>query len=148
MDISKIYSKEEFGFYLAGLLEGDGHISIPAYGKTKLNRILNPRFVFTFHRNDIELYKNIQSELKGKGRFEYKGENTARYIIGDIEGIKILISILQNKLRTHKNITFNKLIQFMNTKYALNIDKSILNNSEINKNSWFTGFIEADGHFG
>ena len=65
-EISKSYSKEEWWFYLAGLLEGDGHISIPAYGKTNLNRILNPRFVFTFHRNDIELYKNIQSGLKGK----------------------------------------------------------------------------------
>jgi hypothetical protein len=71
--ISKFYSKEEFGYYLAGLLEGDGHISIPAYGKTTLNRILNPRFVFTFHQKDIELYKNIQLELKGKGRFETKG---------------------------------------------------------------------------
>ena len=119
-----------------------------AYGKTNLNRILNPRFVFTFHRNDIELYKNIQSVLKGKGRFENKGENTYRYIIGDIEGIKILISILHNKLRTPKNITFNKLIQFMNTKYALNFEESILDNSEINKNSWFTGFIDSDGHFG
>ena len=54
----------------------------------KKNRILNPRFVLTFHRNNIELYKNIQSELTGKGRFEYKGENTYRYIVGDIEGIK------------------------------------------------------------
>lgn len=123
-EISKFYSKEEFGYYLAGLLEGDGHISIPAYGKTTLNRILNPRFVFTFHQKDIELYKNIQLELKGKGRFETKGENTGRYIIGDIEGIKLLINLLHNKLRTPKNITFNKLIQFMNNKYALSIKES------------------------
>jgi hypothetical protein len=40
--------------------------------------MLNPRFVFTFHQNDIELYKNIQIELKGKGRFENKVENTSR----------------------------------------------------------------------
>lgn len=33
------------GYYLAGLLEGDGHISIPALGITTLNRILNPRIV-------------------------------------------------------------------------------------------------------
>ena len=79
---------EEFGFYLAVLLEGDGHISIPAIGKTTLNKIFNPRFVFTFHLNNIELYKNIQLELDGIGRFENKGENTCRYIIGKIEGIK------------------------------------------------------------
>jgi hypothetical protein len=48
--------------------------------------------------------------LKGIGRFEKNGENTGRNVVGDIEGIKILIHILQNKLRTPKNITFNKLI--------------------------------------
>jgi hypothetical protein len=36
----------------------------------------------------------------------------------------------------------------MNIKYALNLKKSILDKSIINNNSWFTGFTEADGHFG
>jgi len=85
--------------------------------------------------------------LGGIGRFENKGENTSRYIIEDIEGIKKLIHILKNKLRTPKNITFKKLIQFMNTKYALNFKESILDNSKINNNSWFIGFTEADGQF-
>jgi LAGLIDADG endonuclease len=89
---------------------------------------LNPRFVFTFHQNNIELYKNIQLDLGGIGRFEYKGENTCRNIVGNIEGIKKLINILHNKLRTPKNITFNKLIQFMNAKYNLNFKESILDN--------------------
>ena len=40
---SKFSSKEEFAFYLAGLLEGDGHIGLPSIGKTSLNRVLNPK---------------------------------------------------------------------------------------------------------
>jgi hypothetical protein len=56
------------------LFEGDGSINLPSIGKTTLNRILNPRFVFTFHWNDIDLYKQIQLELKGIGRFEKKME--------------------------------------------------------------------------
>jgi hypothetical protein len=36
----------------------------------------------------------------------------------------------------------------MNTKYNLNFEKSMLDNSEINENSWFTGFTDSDGHFG
>lgn len=39
--------KEQLGFYLSGLLEGDGSISLPSIGKSKLTRILNPRIVFT-----------------------------------------------------------------------------------------------------
>ena len=44
---------DQSGYFLAGLIEGDGHLSIPAKGKTTLNRILNPRIVFTGHINNI-----------------------------------------------------------------------------------------------
>jgi len=63
-----------------------GHISLPAAGKTTLNRILNPRIVFTSHINNSGLYACIQSELGGIGRFQLTGTNTLRYIIGDIKG--------------------------------------------------------------
>jgi len=54
---------------------------------------------------------------------------------------------LHNKLRTPKNITFNKLIQFMKSKYNLEFEVSNLDTSDIGSNSWLTGFIEADGNF-
>lgn len=143
-----IYSRDQFGHYLAGLLEGDGHISISALGKTTLNRVLNPRFVFTFHKKNLKLYKLIQSELGGIGRFQSKDRDVLRYIIGDIKGINILIRLLHNKFRTPKIITFNKLIQFMTTKYNLNFEESLLDLSKINSNSWFTGFTDAECYFG
>jgi hypothetical protein len=148
MSTNNIYSRDQFGHYLAGLLEGDGHISIPALGKTTLNRVLNPRFVFTFHKKNLKLYKLIQSELGGIGRFQSKDRDFLRYIIGDIKGINILIRLLHNKIRTPKIITFNKLIQFMTTKYNLNFEESLLDLSKINSNSWFTGFTDAEGYFG
>ena len=43
----------QFGYYLAGLLEGDGHISLPFLGNTTLNRVFNPRIVFTSHENNL-----------------------------------------------------------------------------------------------
>jgi len=63
------FSKDQLGFYLAGLIEGDGCISLPAIGNTKLNRVLNPRIVFTSHINNIGLYAFLQFELGGIGRF-------------------------------------------------------------------------------
>nr|QJQ35206.1 LAGLIDADG endonuclease [Fusarium ramigenum] len=138
----------KLGYYLAGLLEGDGSISLPSLGVTSLNRILNPRIVFTSHINNIGMYAYIQSELGNIGRFQKSGENILRYIIGDKESILLFINLVHGKLRTPKNKRFNDLINFINNKYDLNIPESLLDNSSFTDNSWFTGFTEADGHFG
>ena len=139
---------EKLAYYLSGLLEGDGHISIPSLGSTTLNRILNPRIVFTSHINNLGFYAFIQSELGGIGRFQSSGNNTIRYIIGDKVGILFIINLIHGKLRTPKNITFNKLIEFFNNKYSLFIAESSLDESDFSTNSWLVGFTEADGHFG
>jgi hypothetical protein len=41
--------------YIYNKKEGDGSISLPAIGNTTLNRVLNPRIVFTSHINNIGL---------------------------------------------------------------------------------------------
>ena len=145
---SILATKNNLCHYLAGLLEGDGHISIPALGNTTLNRVLNPRIVFTSHINNLGMYAFIQSELGNVGRFQITGENILRYIIGDKAGIMLFINLIHGKLRTPKNKRFNDLIKVFNVKYSLGISESLLDNSDYTNNSWFTGFTEADGHFG
>jgi len=130
----KFNSKEEFGYYLAGLLEGDGHIGLPSIGKTSLNRVLNPRITFTSHINNLEMYLYIHNQLDNIGRFQVT-ENILRFIIGDIQGINLVINLIQGKLRTPKNIRFNQLIEFLNNKYELNIKESSLNRSDLYSNS-------------
>ena len=139
--------KNNLGYYLAGLLEGDGSISIPSLGNTTMNRILNPRIVFTTHIDNLGLYAFIQSELGNIGRFQTTG-NVLRYIIGDKNGILVFIHLIHGKLRTPKNKRFNDLIQNFNVKYSLNISESHLDFSAFDNNSWLTGFAEPDGHFG
>jgi hypothetical protein len=141
-------NNNNLGYYLAGLLEGDGHISLPSLGVTTLNRVLNPRIVFTSHINNLGMYAFIKSELGNIGRFQTSSDNVIRYIIGDIKGIMLLVNLMHSKLRTPKNIRFNDLIKFMNTKYSLDTPESLLDNSNLLNNSWFTGFTESDGHFG
>jgi len=147
-NIKVFKNNNNLGYYLAGLLEGDGHISLPSLGVTTLNRVLNPRIVFTSHINNLSMYAFIQSELSNIGRFQTSGNNVIRYIIGDIKGIMILINLMHGKLRTPKNKRFNSLIEFMNAKYSLDTPESLLDNSNLVNNSWFTGFTESDGHFG
>ncbi len=142
----KFSSKEEFGYYLAGLLKGDGQIGLPSIGKPSLNRVLNPRITFTSHINNLEMYLIIHNQLGKIGRFQVTG-NVLRYIIGNIEGMKLVINLVHGKLRTTKNIRFNQLIEFLNNKYNLKFKWSSLDRSSLYSNSWFTGFIEADGHF-
>jgi len=69
-------------------------------------------------------------------------------IIGDIKGIMLLIKLMHGKLRTPKNIRFKDLIKSMNTMYCLDTPESLIDNSNLVSNSWFTGFTESDGHFG
>ena len=141
-------NNNNLGHYLAGLLEGDGSISLPSLGVTTLNRVLNPRIVFTSHINNIGMYSFLQSQLGNMGRFQRSSENVIRYIIGDKESILFIIHLVHGKLRTPKNKRFNDLINFMNNKYNLNISESLLDTTDLTNNSWFTGFAEADGHFG
>ena len=82
-NFNNLTTTKNYGYYLAGLLEGDVNISIPALGHTTLNRVLNPRIVFTSHINNLNLYAYIQSELGNVGRFQAVGKNAIRYIIGD-----------------------------------------------------------------
>jgi hypothetical protein len=134
-NIKVFKNNNNIGYYLAGLLEGDGHISLPSLGITTLNRVLNPRIVFTSHINNLGMYAFIQSELGNIGRFQISSDKVIRYIIGDIKGIMLLVNLMHGKLRTPKNIRFNDLIKFMNTKYSLDTPESLLDNSNLVNNS-------------
>jgi len=143
----KLVKNEDLGHYLSGLLEANGCIELYSIDKTSLKRVLNPRIIFTSHKFFLNLYFTIYSKLEYIGRFQQTGD-VLRYIIEDIKEINFLINLIHGKLRTSKNIRLNELIGFLNNKYGTDIDQSPLDSSDLYSNSWFTGFIEADGHFG
>lgn len=50
-------------------------------------------------------------------------------------------------MRTPKIISFQRLIDWLNYRFNLNIEKLNIDNSFINSNSGLSGFIDADDHF-
>jgi hypothetical protein len=142
---NKFNEYKDIGSYLAGLLEGDGHIDIQSDDST--SKKVNPRLVFTFHKNNLSMFKQL-NEYIGSGFFKTGLGNSMRYIVADKQGVIKLINLINGKLRTPKVITFHKLIDKLNLSESLDISKLPIDISALDNNSWLAGFTEADGYFG
>ena len=155
----------QLGSYLAGLWEGDGHISVPfplssplpASKEEKGDRGLNnkaakpekqryPYLAITFTNKDEPLVIHLQTLLGGNIRYKYK-ENALVWTIGSRDQLISIVKLMNGYLRTPKIYDFNQLIIWLNTKYNLNIKEYLPNNSALNENGWFSGFFDADGGF-
>jgi hypothetical protein len=138
---------EFIGPYLAGLFEGDGHIvlskSIIVNSKVKNT---SPSIAITFVNKDLPLINNLIKIFGGRLRFKDK-ENAIVWIIGSQKELVNMINLLNGYLRTPKIIKFNELIVWLNNKYNYNIPIHSPDTSDLIKNGWLAGFIDADGGF-
>lgn len=57
--------QNQLGFYLAGLIEGDGSIIVPKTIRSKKNKLLYPVIKITFVNKDLPLANKIKEVLKG-----------------------------------------------------------------------------------
>ena len=142
---NKFIKYENVGAYLAGLLEGDGYIEIQRENSD--TKKVNPRFVFTFHKNNLSLFEELHNFI-GSGFFKTGDGNTMRFVIADKQGVIKLINLMNGYFRTPKILTFHKLIDKLNKDYSLNILKFSIDHSALDSNAWLAGFAEADGYFG
>jgi hypothetical protein len=136
---------ENAGAYLAGLLEGDGHIDIQRED-TETKKV-NPRFVFTFHKNNFNLFEQLHNYI-GSGFFKTGAGNSMIFVVADKKGVIKLVNLMNGYFRTPKILTFYKLIDRLNMSYSLNILKLSMDHSSLDSNAWLAGFTEADGYFG
>lgn len=123
---------EEFGFYLAGLIEGDGYFG-------------DRRFEIAFHMDDISSAYYIKKRIGYGSVLFLKNKNSVRYVLRHKAGLFKVLSLVNGKfLGQHK---INQLI-FHNYSKIFNI--SILPNANFNivNNHWLAGFADADGSFG
>jgi hypothetical protein len=127
----KNLNDEDFGYFLAGLIEGDGW-----FGKKQLHII--------FSESDLSLAYFIKKRVGYGNVYKIKNKKAVRYICKNFKGIYIILSLINGKLVS--NFKYEQL-----TKHNYNQDFSLeilppLNKLSLN-NYWLAGFTQADGCF-
>ena len=133
----KPVNDDQFGHYLAGLIDGDGHFSS------------KQQVIIVFNLLDVSLAYYIKKRLGYGNVRKVKNKNAVLLIIAAKRGIEILISLINGKIRTENKLCqINKNI--LNHKKFIDFSKKInfkLNFSDNLENHWLAGFTDADGSF-
>ena len=131
----KPLNDKQFGHYLAGLIDGDGHFS----SKQQL--------VIVFHSSDVHLAYYIKKQLGFGNVRKVKDKNANLLIISNKKGIEKIIHLVNGKIRTKskfnqicKNILDNKYVELKTLDFKPNLDNSL-------ENFWLAGFSDADASF-
>ena len=131
----KPLNDEQFGHYLAGLIDGDGHFSS------------KPELVIVFSSPDIQLAYYVKKTIGFGHVKKVKDKNAYLYVISNKDGIIRAIHLINNKLRTSNK--FNQVINnvLTNPKYSGEKIEFKLNKSKDFNNHWIAGFSDADASF-
>ena len=136
--IKNTLSTQYLANYLAGLIEGDGYITI-----TNENRVI---LGITFNIKDRPLAEKLLS-LLGKGTIVKRIGNSIELRFSSKKTLCNIIHLINGKFRSPKIDQLHKLIDWMNKNHSMDIKKLPLNDSSILNDSWLSGFIDADGNF-
>jgi LAGLIDADG endonuclease len=134
------------GAYLAGLLEGDGHIVLP--NKDGNGRLMNtPCIAFTAHDKQQPLFEQLKTKYGGWLRFKHD-EHAIVWTVTARADLLNLVLLLNSNLRSPKIHQFNLLIDYLNNIFSdAKIVKHPVNTIGFLDNYWLAGFIDADGGF-
>lgn len=143
------FNNNQLGYYLAGLIEGDGTIIVPTKEKTPNGKLTHPVIRIVFTQYDLPLAEKLQQVLNCGFIQKPKKGNYYLYEIQNITGLLKLVKLINGKMRTPKIEALHRLINWLNNK---NIDKEFivclgLDSSPLDSNSWFAGFSDADSYF-
>lgn len=127
----------EFGHYLAGLIDGNGHFS----NKQQL--------VIAFNTADIKLCYYVKKRLCFGNFRKVKGKSAVLFIISNKQGIEKVINLINGKFRTiskFNQIKDNILCNCRFTDFS-SVTDLFLNTSHDLENHWLAGFSDADASF-
>nr|YP_010044487.1 hypothetical protein J6816_mgp04 [Tolypocladium guangdongense]QPF24431.1 hypothetical protein [Tolypocladium guangdongense] len=135
-------NNHQLGYYLAGLIEGDGSIILRKGEKESVS----PKIVFTYGKNEIFMYEKLNKILNTGVIYKEKNE-VYRYSITSSEAVIRIINLINGKFRTPKILALHHAIDNLNKWREANLLKLPLDTSSLDSNAWLAGFIDADGHF-
>src|SRR6267154_1401749 len=104
---NKPETDEEFGYYLAGLIEGNGNFG-------------DHRFEIAFTKEDAFLAYYIKKRIGYGSVLNLKNKNYVRYVLRHSEGLKRVLDLVNGKLLTHKNDSKFGLIILSPANFDLN----------------------------
>lgn len=139
------FNKDKIGSFLAGLIEGDGHIHVPK----KDQKYQYAQITITYPLEDIEL-ANYISNLLGIGSVQDRSKFSkhCNWLIGSKKDLIVIINLINGYFRTPKHEALVRLINFINIRYKdVNINIKELDNTPLNSNAWLAGFSDADSSF-
>jgi hypothetical protein len=130
--------------YVAGLIEGDGSLLTPAFVSGAKKRYPSIKIVFAI--KDLPLANLFVSQFGGSVHTT-PGKWVVFHIQG-MAGVYAMMSFINGYMRTPKVDALNKMIHWFNTHTDLpKVQPLGLDTTPILNNSWFAGFMDADGHF-
>ena len=150
------------GSYLAGLIEGDGTIAI--HDKNSTAKKYTPSIIIVFKISDLPLAEFLKNLTSCGQIFLKQNRNYVLWQIQDIVSVYTIISIINGYMRTPKIEAKNRAIDWLNNYKITNknsklpktlsildkidfLDKLSIDNSDIESNSWLSGFSDADANF-
>lgn len=134
----KPLNDEQWGHYLAGLIDGDGDLSKGLSLK------------IAFHSLDVGLAYYIKSRI-GFGNVRKEKENADSekaytYTVGKKEGMLKILHLINNKLRTVKK--YNQGLNILKTsRYSSEKIEWGMNTTKDFKNHWIAGFSDGGATF-
>ncbi len=135
-----------FNYYLAGFIEGDGTIIVPASERDSKGRKTYPSIQLVFALMDLPLALKVQETLGHGSISRKKSKNAYIFTVNSKVGLLKVINLINGNFKTDKIAALSKLIEWYKIK-GLNLNllpKCII---PLNSSSWLAGFIEAYGHF-
>lgn len=139
----------QLGSYLAGLIEGDGHIFVSSgYAGNLSTKKTWPSYIeIAFDIKDLQLFIKIKEILKGGYITIRPNGQSGRLTIKKRDILINLVKLINGHFRTPKIEALHRLIENLNNYSSESIPLLGLDQIPLVESAWLSGFLEADGYF-